>query len=35
MTKKSYKVGQIVGIILGIFIGGAAVDYLLGARLRH
>jgi methionine aminopeptidase len=34
MTKKSFKVGQIVGIILGLIVGGAAVDYVLGVKVK-
>jgi len=33
MSKK-YKVGQFIGIILGLVIGGVAVDYILGVKMK-
>jgi len=32
MTKWSFKVGQVIGIILGVVIGSAAVNYAFGSR---
>lgn len=31
---KRYKVGQFIGIILGLVVGGMAVDYVLGVRVK-
>ena len=35
MTKWSFKVGQVIGIILGVVIGSAAVNYAFGGRSRR
>jgi hypothetical protein len=31
---KRYKIGQFIGIILGLVVGGMAVDYVLGVKVK-